>query len=152
MKPSRSFEEYVKRKVLRKKFPDVNRAKSLLEVSSASFEDLFERIKLMGLTPRNVNSIITSAYEVLMEGLRARLLLEGYSASGNGAHEAEVASLLKFGFSYSHVSFLNGLRNFRNGIFYYGKTFDLDYASKVLSFLNEVYPKLKKEIENATKN
>ena len=39
--------------------------------------------------------------------------------------------------------FTNDLRYFRNGILYYGKSFDKEYGEKVLDFLNKTYPKLK---------
>jgi len=44
------------------------------------------------------------------------------------------------------VQFLNQLRYFRNGIAYYGKSFEKDYAEKVVEFLDKIYPKLKNEV------
>lgn len=64
-------------------------------------------------------------------------------ASGSGAHEAEVAYMLKLGFKEQDIRFMNDLRYFRNGILYYGKSFDSDYAEKTLRFLSRSYDQLK---------
>ncbi|MCK5698417.1 MAG: hypothetical protein KAH93_01080, partial [Candidatus Aenigmarchaeota archaeon] len=79
--------------------------------------------------------------------VRAKLLTNGYYASGNGAHEAEVSFMSYLGFSEKDVRFMNDLRYFRNGILYYGKCFDVDYGNKVLEFLKRIYPKLMDEEE-----
>ncbi|MBI2045053.1 hypothetical protein HYT23_03270 [Candidatus Pacearchaeota archaeon] len=78
-----------------------------------------------------------------MELIRAKLLLEGYSASGSFAHEGEISYLKKIGFSDSEISFLNELRYSRNSITYYGKILNKEYAEKVYAFLNKVIVKLK---------
>ncbi|MBT4434019.1 hypothetical protein HOD05_02260, partial [Candidatus Woesearchaeota archaeon] len=39
----------------------------------------------------------------------------------------------------SEIDFADQLRYFRNGILYYGKTFDEEYAHKVIDFLEKVY-------------
>ena len=83
----------------------------------------------------------------MIEIIRAKLLLEGYSFSGNYAHEAEISYLKKLGFPDNEVSFLNELRYFRNSIMYYGKILDKEYAEKVLDFLNKIHSKLKKLVE-----
>jgi len=71
----------------------------------------------------------------------------GYSASGQGAHEAEVSYLRELGFSEKDVQFADQLRYFRNGILYYGTSIDKEYADKVLEFTKTVHSKLKKFLE-----
>ena len=56
------------------------------------------------------------------------MLLEGYNASGLGAHEAEVSYLRVLGFSENDVQFADQLRFFRNGMLYYGTMLDKEYA------------------------
>ena len=80
---------------------------------------------------------------------RAKLLLKGYKASGNFSHEAEVSFLAELGFSDSEVLFLNQPRYSRNSIIYYGKLLNKEYAEKAYKFLNEIYPKLIKEVQYA---
>lgn len=66
------------------------------------------------------------------------MLESGFNSSGIGAHEAEVAYLRELGFSETKVKFCNQIRYFRNGMLYYGKSFDKDYAEKVVAFLEEL--------------
>ena len=75
--------------------------------------------------------------------IRSKLYLEGYSASGKGAHEAEVSYLKILGFPEKDIHFVDQLRFFRNGILYYGTAIDKEYAEKVIEFTKKMYPKLK---------
>ena len=88
--------------------------------------------------------IVDSSYDILIELIRAKLLKDGYKSSGEGAHEAEVSYLRKLGFEEKDVLFMNDLRYFRNGILYYGKSFDSDYADKALEFLKKNFDRLLK--------
>jgi len=76
--------------------------------------------------------------------IRAKMLSEGYSSSGEGAHEAEVSFLRTLRVSEKDVNFLNYIRFIRNGISYYGKIFTAQDAQEVLNFLNRIYPLLRK--------
>lgn len=145
MKLPKEFEYYLKDAI--KKSKDKPRAEFLLNESDISLEGLNERIKIIGINDKNANSIIKDCYDIMIEIIRAKLLLEGYSFSGNYAHEAEISYLKKLGFPDNEVSFLNELRYFRNSIMYYGKILDKEYAKKVLDFLNKIHSKLKKLVE-----
>ena len=79
--------------------------------------------------------------------IRAKLLMDGCSSSGEGAHEAEVSYMRELGFSEKDTRFMNDLRYFRNSIKYYGRQFDQEYAEKVFNFMEQLYPQLKKAIE-----
>ncbi len=81
-----------------------------------------------------------------MEAIRARMLLDGYNASGAYAHEAEVSYMRILGFDKNDVHFADQLRYFRNGILYYGKTFDKEYAKEAVNFLKRIYPELMKKV------
>jgi len=143
----KEFEEYVKNGVIRKCSIDKSRAEFLINESQNSLDGLYERIEIIGINDKNANSIIKDCYDILMETIRAKLLLAGYGSAGQFAHEAEVSYLKRLGFSDIEVSFLNDLRYFRNSVTYYGKILDKEYAKKVLDFTNSIYPKLKKMIE-----
>lgn len=142
MKLPKEFDYYVKKKIIRKSNPDKPRAEFLLKESKVSLGGLKERIKIIGINEKNANSIIKDCYDIIMETIRARLLLAGYVSSGGYAHEAEISYLKKLGFPDNEVSFLNELRHFRNSITYYGKVLDKNYAKMVFDFLNKIYPKL----------
>ena len=141
------FEYYLQRGIVRKVTLGKPRAEFLIKESETSLEGLKERIKIIGINDKNANSIIKDCYDIMMELIRAKLLLDGYSASGNYAHESEISYLKKSGFPDSEISFLNELRYFRNSVNYYGKILDKEYAEKVYSFLNKVIAKLKDAVK-----
>ena len=98
------------------------------------------------ITENNANSIIKLCYDVIMELVRAKMIEEGYNATGQGAHEAEVAYARILGFAETDVRFLDKIRYYRNGILYYGKEVDEEYAIQVITFTERVHPKLLKLI------
>src|SRR3989344_2334502 len=137
MKLPKEFEYYVNEGIIKKIHPDKPRAEFLTKESEISLEGLKERVTIIGINDKNANSIIKDCYDIMVELIRAKMLLDGYSASGNYAHEAEISYLMKFGFSVAQISFLNELRYFRNSITYYGKILDKEYAEKVYAFLSK---------------
>lgn len=143
MKPLKLFEEFLKGGTINQKTPDFARANSLLSEAQKRKEFLLEMQKKLEISDKNANYFIENVYDALMELIRAKLLIEGYKSSGEGAHEAEVSFLRELNFPEPDVRFMNDLRYFRNGIKYYGKNFDKDVAAKALSFLNKTYPKLR---------
>ena len=80
----------------------------------------------------------------MMELIRAKMLLNGYNASGVGWHEAEVSYLRILGFVEKDVQFADQIRFFRNGMLYYGTILDKEYAEIVIEFTKRIYSKLKK--------
>ncbi len=144
MMPLKTFVEYLHDGTARKQSQDKPRARSLIAESESSYEILTSFVEKMGIVDSNANHIIKNAYDIIMELIRAKMLSDGFSTTGKGAHEAEVSYMAEIGFSGRDVEFANELRYFRNGIMYYGKKFDRAYAKKVLDFLKKVYPLLKK--------
>lgn len=142
MRPPEDFKEYIKKGKIRKISPDKSRANFLIKEVENSMKGLKEMISKIGINEKNSNAIIKNCYDLIMELIRAKLLLKGYCSSGSYAHEAEVSYMKTLGFSENKIVFLNELRYFRNSITYYGKILNKEYAEKVLDFLNKVYPKL----------
>jgi len=143
MRLPKEFEYYVWKGVIRKIAIDKPRSKFLIKESEISLEGLKERIKIIGVNDKNANSIIKDCYDIIMEIIRAKLLLVGYSSSGSYAHEGEISYLKKLGFPDTEISFLNELRYFRNGITYYGKILDKEYAQKVFDFMIKMVRRLR---------
>lgn len=81
-----------------------------------------------------------------MQLIRAKMLLDGYNASGVGAHEAEVSYTRKLEFNEKDIQFLDQLRYYRNGMLYYGTILDKEYSEKVIEFTKKAYLILKKAI------
>ncbi|MEK6841400.1 MAG: hypothetical protein AABX45_02295 [Nanoarchaeota archaeon] len=143
MKPIKNFNDFLKEGIVKKQSPDLSRANFLIKESQKSYFFVNSLIKNLGLNDDNANSIIKLCYDIIMGFIRAKMLKYGYNAVGQGAHEAEVSYLRSIGFNENDVQFADQLRYFRNGIMYYGKMFDKEYAKQVLNFLNKIINKLK---------
>jgi hypothetical protein len=138
----RDFDEFVKSGTIRWRRPDTARARSLVSEAEHRCTFLRELVQKIPISEENANYFVEGAYDVLISLIRAKLLVDGLSSSGEGAHEAEVAYMRKLGLSEVDTRFMNDLRYFRNSIKYYGKQFDQEYAQKVLDFMERLYPKL----------
>lgn len=145
MRPLKKFEEFLENGIVRKRKPDQARADWLFREEEDRKKFLDEAYEKVGMRDDNANYFIENAYDAILGLIRAQMLLQGFSAVGEGAHEAEVAFLRKLKFTESETRFMNDLRYFRNGILYYGKKFDAEYGKRVLEFLSKAYSKLKEK-------
>ena len=143
MIPLRKFEEFLKERIIKKQYPDKFRANDLIREAERKSKSLKRIMEKVGLDNENANDIIEHCYDIIINLIRAKMLLRGLSSSGLGAHEAEISYLREINFSEEDVQFANQLRYFRNGILYYGKIFDEEYAHKVIKFLSYARSKLK---------
>lgn len=141
----KDFDYYIVKGIVKKRPVDVGRVESLRRESENTYFSLVEYVDSIGIGFRNSNLIVRMVYDSIMELIRARMLIDGFVSSGYGAHEAEVSYLRRLDFSESDVEFVDKLRYFRNGILYYGKVFDEEYAKKVLDFLKRVKDRLVKD-------
>ncbi len=143
MRVVRNFDEFIRENVVKKQSIDRSRAEFLLKESENSYTLLVEMMQKIQLSDTNANLFIKSCYDIMMEVIRAKMLLQGYNASGVCAHEAEVSYLRFLGFDEKDVRFTDQIRFFRNGMLYYGTILDKVYAEKVIEFTKRVYPILK---------
>lgn len=143
MKTVRSFEEYMREGIAKRSKIEKQRAKSLVLESERKMNSLNERLLKLGINEGNANDYVEYCYGILMELIRAKLCLDGYSTGGQGAHEAEVSYLRFMGIDENDIRFADQMRYFRNGIFYYGTSLDAAYAEKVVEFTKRMHPKLK---------
>ena len=137
-----SFEEYLKKGIAKKQRKDISRSNFLFQEANKSYLGLKQRIEKIGINELNANSIVKDCYDIIMELVRSKMLLEGYSCSGNLAHAAEVSYTEKLGFSKTEIEFLNEARYLRNAIVYYGKMLSKEYTEKIFNFLEKIHPKL----------
>jgi hypothetical protein len=145
---SKKFEEFVQLGIVKKQNPNKSRAKFLIVESEKDYTYLLKLIKTMGIDNDNANSIIKLCYDIIMELVRAKMLLGGLNAFGLKAHEAEVSYVGVLGFAQADIVFLDQMRFFRNGMLYYGTMLDEEYAEKVVEFTRKIYSKLRKILEN----
>jgi len=148
MKAIKSFEDFIKEGIIKKQSPDKSRAEFLIKEAERSYLSFLDLLKKIELKDNNANDFVKSCYDILMEIIRAKMLLEGYNSSGYGAHEAEVSYLRILGFNEKDVQFVDQIRFFRNGMLYYGTILDKEYAERVIDFLKRIYPKLKEMLGN----
>lgn len=145
MRYLKSFEEFITEKVVKTVTINSERAQSLIRESERKLRSLNENIEKVGINPDNASDYVEHCYDIIMFMIRAKMYLDGYSASGQGAHEAEVSYLRKLNVAEKDIQFMDQLRYFRNGIIYYGKCLDNEYAQKVINFTKTFYPKLKEK-------
>ncbi|MCK4996968.1 hypothetical protein KAS08_01570 [Candidatus Pacearchaeota archaeon] len=139
MRLLKDFDYFLEKGIVRKQGVDKSRSEFLEKESKLSFDGLIERVELMGINKKNSNSVIKDCYDIILESIRSKMFLLGYSSTGHGAHEAEVAFSRKILERENDVQFLNKLRYFRNGMIYYGMIFDLEYAKDVVDFTKRIY-------------
>lgn len=144
MKAIRNFEEFINDNIVKKQSPDKSRANFLIKESEMSYFLLNDLLIKLKLNEETANMFVKSCYDILMELIRAKMLLNGYNSSGFGAHEAEVSYLRKLNFNEIDVQFADQLRFFRNGMLYYDTILDKEYALKVIDFTKKNYHKLRK--------
>ncbi len=134
MRGIKNFQEFIRNGIVKKQSPDKSRAEFLIKSSDNSYKVLLKMIETLDVTKTTANDFVKVCYDLLMQVIRARMLLDGYNASGFGAHEAEISYLRLLGFSEKEVQFANQLRYFRNGMLYYGTQLDKEYALIVIEF------------------
>ncbi|HLC77297.1 MAG TPA: hypothetical protein VJH04_03785 [archaeon] len=142
MKPLRKFEDFLKEGIVKKQRIDVSRAADLVQEAEKRRQFIKDMEEKIVVSDANANYFVENIYDTIMELIRAKMFLDGFKAAGLSAHEAEVSYLRKLKFSEADIRFSNELRYYRNGVVYYGKSMNAEYANKVLKFLNEKYSHL----------
>lgn len=137
MRPLDKFDNYLRKGIVRRRIVDKSRARDLAEEACRKSKSMELVLRKIGLSDENANDIVEYCYDILINLVRSKMLLAGFSCAGLGAHEAEISYLRKLGFSDNEVRVANQLRYFRNGIMYYGKRFDCEYARKIVGFLEK---------------
>jgi hypothetical protein len=141
------FEDYIKKGIVRKRTANDARARDLI-INSANREKFLGKIlKKLSIEESDANSLIEQIYDILIELIRAKMFIDGFEATGNYAHEAEVAYLKNLNFLEEEVNLMDEIRAFRNGVKYYGKRYTKEQAEKGCTFMNKLLPKLKKVLE-----
>jgi hypothetical protein len=147
MKAIRDFQEFIREGIVKKQSPNKSRAEFLIKESEQDYNYLLKLINQIGVSDDNANNYIKNCYDILMELIRAKMLLEGYNVSGYYAHEAEISFLRVLSFSEKDVQFADQIRFFRNGMLYYGTILEKEYAEKVILFTKNNYYKLRKMVK-----
>ena len=139
----RTFEEYINVGMIKRITP--NKARALSLVAESQKKKQFMELVLSKIEAKQVNQnfIIDSCYDIIIELIRAKMIMEGFSSEKS--HEAEISYMKKLKFQEKDIAFMNELRYYRNGIKYYGKIMGEEYANKVLEFMKENYNQIKQQ-------
>jgi len=136
----RRFEEFLDSGAVKRQSPNRQRAFSIIEETGGKTRFLGVSMKSVPSKEMNPNFIVDSCYDIIIEMVRARMLIDGFNA-GN-SHEAEFSYMTRLGFSEADVRFMDEVRYYRNGTKYYGTMLDMGYAEKVMAFMKRIYPRL----------
>lgn len=137
----KGFEEFIKLGKVKRQTPNAHRALSIAKEVEGKRDFLDVSLKNIPTDKMNPNFIVDSCYDILMELIRAKMLLDGYNSGSS--HEAEVSYMRNLGFSEFDIRFMDDLRYYRNGTKYYGTILTKEYADEVLKFMKKIYPKIK---------
>ena len=99
MRHLRLFQEYLKESIIKAVTINNERAKSLIQESERKLRSLNHNLEKVGINVDNASDYVEHCYDLIMFLIRAKMYLDGYSASGQGAHEAEVSYLRNLGFT-----------------------------------------------------
>ena len=137
----RKFEGFMRQGFAKKQTPNKERAKSLAEESKDKYRFLQATLKSVPKDQMSPNFIVESCYDILIQLIRAKMFIDGFNS--NNSHEAEISYMERIKFSEAEIRFMDEFRYNRNGIKYYGKRFELEYAEKILKFMKQIQPRLK---------
>ncbi len=123
------FELYLKEGKVKRKTPDFELAKSLINDSKTRIE------KINRLDIKEFSKIIfENAYDAIRDALDAVLAADGYKSY---SHEASIIYLKRHAFEDSTIKELDNFRYMRNSSKYYGKDVSEDDAEEILDFCRE---------------
>ena len=138
----KKFEEFLDSGIVKKQTPNRERALSLIEEAQKKKRFLEVSLKTIPPEDMNANFIVDSCYDIIMELIRAKMLIDGFNPGTS--HEAEISYMERIGFQETKLRFANEIRYYRNGTKYYGTVLSMEYGVKVLTFMEKVYPLLMK--------
>jgi len=76
MKGIRQFEEFVGENIVKRQGIDKSRAEFLIKEAENSHNSLSEMLQKIKLSDSNANAFVKSCYDILMELIRAKMLLK----------------------------------------------------------------------------
>ncbi len=135
-----TFEEFIKKGLVKRSSRDIALIKSLILFSERDYEFL-KKVKIDELSSRNV---MTGYYDILRSILEAMSSLEGYKIY---SHEA-FTEFLKIKNEPIASQKFDRLRKIRNGIRYYGKSIKPEEVKENVSEIIELVKHLKAKYLN----
>ena len=135
------FESFIKRKIVKKSFSDIERAKKLVKDGRSRLID----VELLNLN-KMPKFVFENTYDAIRDFLLAILIKDGYKTS---SHEALISYLLKKDFDVYSVGRLDQFRYKRNGSKYYGEGVSIQEAEDIVLFYKQIKSKIDKLIKES---
>ncbi len=89
MKPIKQFDKFIEEGIVKKQAVDKSRAEFLIKSAGRGYKNLIEMTEKIEINDISGSTFLNSCHDIIMELIRAKMLLKGFNASGFGAHEAE---------------------------------------------------------------
>ena len=134
-----NFEDFVKKKQVRKGQIDRALAKSLIEAASRDIDYL----KTQTVSENSARKIISNYYDVLRSIVEAITALEGYKVY---SHEA-YTYYLKENVTLNASKQFDRFRKIRNNINYYGEIVEVEEAKDLINSIISLIEELKIELD-----
>lgn len=132
-----TFEDYVKRGMVKKQMPAEQRAQALIKTA----EKGIRFVEKLAFNDENAEHIITEWYDIVRQYNEAQLARKGYKSY---SHEATIQfAHEKYKLLQEEKTFLDNVRRTRNDIKYYGKEATKSEAEETARVLKVILKKIK---------
>ena len=140
------FEYYIKGKLVRKSFPNISMAKSLLQKA----EIRLKRLSNGKIDEENPSIVFEDVYEALREASQSLMEISGFKPH---SHEALISFLKEYKMlPEGKVNILDNYRVLRNNSVYKAEKISLEKCTEALDFAKKSLPAIKSKFEEATGN
>ena len=138
------FEYYIKENLVKKSFPNISMAKSLLLKS----EIRLKRVKNEKINDENSSIVFEDIYEILRESSQSLMEIKGFKPY---SHEALVSFLKEYRLiSDEKANIIDNYRVLRNNSVYKAEKVSLQKCIEALEFSKNILPEIKVKFEEIT--
>ena len=134
-----SFNNYLEDGKAKKKTPDPEEAKSLLEKS----QNRLEYIKLKKITNKTATFILEDAYEAIREAAQSLMSIKGFKPYSHEATIAFIKDFYKLEFNKEYINKFDHFRKLRNNSVYKAVSVTKGDAESSLLFAKKFVKKVK---------
>lgn len=138
-----SFENYIKLGKVKKKTPDFEEAKTLLEKA----ENRLEYIKLKDIDGKTSQFLLEDSYEAIRESVQALMSIKGFKPYSHEASISFIKEFHKVDFKEEEIRKFDRFRQLRNDSVYKAVTVSVEDAKASLVFSIQFVNKIKSIIK-----
>jgi len=124
---------------------DVRKVQKNVPLARSLIKDMYGRIKASLALPIGFSKMaFENFYDALRDFCDSLLAKDGFKSY---SHEASIAYLLKYNFSFAEISKLDKFREMRNGSKYYGREISDEDVNEIKNYYNSIKDKINKLIK-----